>query len=270
MQVALKTRAVLEADLHKAIAEKQLHLYYQIQMDQNFRPIGAEALIHWNNPVRGIVSPMQFIPVAEESSLIQDIGQWALETACQQIALWNKHEQTSDLILAVNVSAKQFKGRDFVDQVTDMVINHKINPNRLKLELTEKVVLNDVADVISKMHALQTFGVRLSLDDFGTGYSSLCYLKQLPLDQIKIDQSLVRGIINDPRDAVMVKTIINLGRSFGLNVIAEGVETKAQLNFLKKNGCMAYQGYLFSKPVPIEQFEELLKQNQPRPSSLGY
>ena len=140
-----------------------------------------------------------------------------------------------------------------------MIINHKINPNRLKLELTEKVVLTDVADVISKMHALQTFGLRLSLDDFGTGYSSLCYLKQLPFDQIKIDQSLVKGIINDPRDAVMVKTIINLGRSFGLNVIAEGVETKAQLNFLKKNGCMAYQGYLFSKPVPIEQFEELLK-----------
>ncbi|MBU0690133.1 MAG: EAL domain-containing protein [Gammaproteobacteria bacterium] len=258
MQQAVETRAALEADLRHAITDKQLHLYYQIQVDNERRPIGAEALIRWIHPQRGMVSPMQFIPIAEESSLILDVGQWVLETACQQLSQWRKLEQTKDLTLAVNVSAAQFKKHDFVNNVAALLNIHNIVPDRLKLELTEAVVLDDVADVVTKMHALKALGVRLSLDDFGTGYSSLSYLKQLPLDQIKIDQSFVRDIGTDPSDAVMVQTIINLAESFRLNVIAEGVETEPQLNFLRQNGCMAYQGYLFSKPVPLAEFEALL------------
>ena len=258
MQIAVETRAALEADLRLAVPQKQLRLYYQIQLDSDLHPLGAEALIRWIHPVRGMVSPMQFIPIAEESSLILDIGHWVLETACKQLALWDKREQTSNLVLAINVSAAQFKKHDFVDMVTTMINIHQINPNLLKLELTESVVLSDVSDVVAKMHALKALGIRLSLDDFGTGYSSLSYLKQLPLDQIKIDQSFVRDITTDLSDAVMVQTIIGLAQNFRLNVIAEGVETEAQLTFLKQHGCMAYQGYLFSKPVPIEQFEALL------------
>lgn len=261
MQIAVETRAALEADLRHALSDDQISLYYQLQLDRDLRPLGAEALIRWTHPVRGMVSPMQFIPIAEESSLILDIGHWVIETACKQLAVWYKREQTKHLILAINVSVQQFKRHDFVETVASLVKIYQIDPNRLKLELTESVVLSDVADVISKMHSLKALGVRLSLDDFGTGYSSLSYLKKLPLDQIKIDQSFVRDLTTDPNDAVMVQTIINLANNFRLNVIAEGVETEAQLNFLKLNGCMAYQGYLFSKPVPIEQFETLLQKS---------
>jgi diguanylate cyclase (GGDEF)-like protein/PAS domain S-box-containing protein len=260
MQLAVETRASIEADLRHAVPDKQLRLYYQIQLDNDHRPLGAEALVRWNHPKRGMVSPAQFIPVAEESALILDIGQWVLETACQQLAVWGKRERMLNLELAVNVSAQQFSKRDFVENVAEMVRAHQLNPACLKLELTESVVLTDVADVAAKMHALKALGIKLSLDDFGTGYSSLSYLKQLPLDQIKIDQSFVRDIATDPNDAVMVQTIINLAQNFRLNVIAEGVETEAQLDFLKKNGCMAYQGYLFSKPVQIEEFEALVQQ----------
>jgi EAL domain-containing protein (putative c-di-GMP-specific phosphodiesterase class I) len=244
--------------MRRAVPNNQLSLYYQVQLSSDLRPLGAEALIRWTHPVRGIVSPAQFIPIAEEISLILEIGHWVLETACKQLSLWSKRKQTSNLTLAVNVSALQFRRHDFVDMVKTMVNIHQINPNLLKIELTESVVLSDVSDVITKMHALKAVGISLSLDDFGTGYSSLSYLKQLPLDQIKIDQSFVRDVINDLSDAIMVKTIINLAHSFSMNVIAEGVETDAQLNFLKQNGCMAYQGYLFSKPIPIEEFEVLL------------
>lgn len=264
MQQAVETRAALEADLRHAITDHQLHLYFQIQVDNERRPLGAEALIRWIHPQRGMISPMQFIPIAEESSLILDVGQWVLETACQQLSLWRRLEQTKNLTLAVNVSAAQFKKHDFVNSISTLLNIHNIDPERLKLELTEAVVLEDVADVVTKMHALKALGVRLSLDDFGTGYSSLSYLKQLPLDQIKIDQSFVRDIGTDPSDAVMVQTIINLSESFRLNVIAEGVETEAQLNFLKQNGCMAYQGYLFSKPVPLADFEALLRLDETR------
>ena len=258
MQLVVETHAALEADLHHAVPDQQLRLYYQIQLDNDSRPLGAEALVRWMHPERGMVSPMQFIPVAEESSLILDIGNWVLDTACRQLALWGKREQTRDLVLAVNVSAQQFSRHDFVGNVAEVVRAHQVNTARLKLELTESVVLNDVADIVAKMHALKALGIKLSLDDFGTGYSSLSYLKQLPLDQLKIDQSFVRDIATDPSDAVMVQTIIGLAQNFGLDVIAEGVETDEQLDFLKQNGCMAYQGYLFSKPVPIEEFEVLL------------
>jgi diguanylate cyclase (GGDEF)-like protein len=258
MQRAVETRAALEADLRQAVSENQLCLYYQIQVDSNQRPLGAEALVRWIHPARGMVPPDQFLPIAEEGSLILDIGAWVLEAACKQLCAWSKNEQTCRLILTVNVSAKQFKQHDFVAQLATMLRTYNVTPSSLKLELTESAVLNDVADVIAKMHALKALGVRLSLGDFGTGYSSLSYLKQLPLDQIKIDQSFVQNIATDPNDAVMVKTIIDMAENFSLNVIAEGVETGSQLKFLAENGCLAYQGYLFSNPVPIEQFEILI------------
>lgn len=269
MQLAVETHAALESDMRHAILDTQFRLYYQIQMDNQRRPVGAEALIRWAHPERGLVSPLLFIPIAEESSLILDIGHWVMETACKQLALWGKRERTRNLILAVNVSAVQFKKHNFVEIVTTLVNIHQIDPSRLKLELTEAVVLDDVADVVTKMHALKALGVQLSLDDFGTGYSSLSYLKQLPLDQIKIDQSFVRDAATDVNDAVMVQTIIDLAKNFRLNVIAEGVETEAQLHFLKQNGCMAYQGYLFSKPVPIDEFESLLTRDD-EPDTVAY
>ncbi len=264
MQHAVEIRAALESDLRFAVSAQQLRLYYQIQMDVDNRPIGVEALVRWMHPVRGIVLPMQFIPVAEESSLIQEIGHWVLDKACQQIALWGKNEQTRNLSIAVNVSAHQFGLENFVEIVAALVRAHRIEPSRLKLELTESVILNDVADIVTKMHALKALDIGLSLDDFGTGYSSLSYLKQLPLDQLKIDQSFVRDITTDPNDAVMVQTIIGMAKNFGLNVIAEGVETESQLKFLKQNGCMAYQGYFFGKPLPIEEFEKFLSAHHAR------
>ncbi|MGZ5053677.1 MAG: sensor domain-containing protein, partial [Methylobacter sp.] len=258
MQQAVEMRAALEADLYHAVSEGQLRLFYQIQVDNDQQPLGAEALVRWIHPKRGMVSPAQFIPVAEESSLILDVGHWVLEAACQQLALWSQREQTRDLELAVNVSARQFKEHDFVENIAAVIRTHQVNPARLKLELTENMILTDIADVVAKMSALKVLGIKLSMDDFGTGYSSLSYLKQLPLDQLKVDQSFVRDIATDPNDAIIVQTIINMAHNFHLSVIAEGVETEAQLMFLKHHGCMAYQGYLFSKPVPVEEFEALL------------
>lgn len=261
MQHTIELHAALEMDLLQALSSQQLQLHYQVQIDVDHRPIGVEALVRWIHPTRGIVPPMQFIPIAEESSLILEIGNWVLDKACQQIAQWSVSEQTRELTIAVNVSSHQFKLHDFVDGVATMIRAHHIDPTRLKLELTESVVLNDITDVVVKMHALKGLGVGISLDDFGTGYSSLSYLKQLPLDQLKIDQSFVRDITTDPNDAVMVQTIIDMAKNFGLNVIAEGVETESQLSFLEHHGCMAYQGYLFSKPLPIEEFNKFLELN---------
>ncbi|BBE50390.1 putative signaling protein [Ferriphaselus amnicola] len=260
MQLAVENRAALEAELRHALPNGQFQLYYQVQLDSQLRALGAEALIRWAQPQRGMVSPAQFIPIAEDSSLILEIGNWVLETACKQLAAWSTRELTRDLSLAINVSAQQFKRQDFVQNVSAMVERYQISPSRLKLELTESVVLSDVSDVIGKMHALKAVGINLSLDDFGTGYSSLSYLKQLPLDQIKIDQSFVRDITSNIDDATMVQTIISLANHFNLNVIAEGVETEEQLHFLKQNGCMAYQGYLLGRPMPIDEFETSLQQ----------
>lgn len=257
MQHAVEVHAALEADLRRALPNRELILHYQLQVDSELRPFGAEALLRWTHPQRGMVPPAQFIPVAEDSALICEIGHWVLETACRQLAVWDEVESMRNLELAINVSAHQFHKPDFVETVAAVVREHQFAPARLKLELTESVVLNDVADVVTKMHALKALGVKLSLDDFGTGYSSLSYLKQLPLDQIKIDRGFVRDIATDPNDAVMVQTIIGLAQNFRLNVIAEGVETEAQLDFLKHNGCMAYQGYMFGKPIPLDEFEKL-------------
>ncbi|MBZ2206861.1 putative bifunctional diguanylate cyclase/phosphodiesterase [Massilia soli] len=255
MQLAVESRAALEADLRLAIGSQQLALHYQVQVDDSQRPIGAEALLRWHHPSRGTVSPLQFIPIAEESSLILDIGNWVLDVACAQLARWQRMPAMRHLTLAVNVSARQFRQADFVDMLSAIIARHPCDVSRLKLELTESMVLSDVAEVVHKMDSLRALGLSLSMDDFGTGYSSLSYLKKLPLAQIKIDQSFVRDITTDATDAVMVKTIIDLARNFRLEVIAEGVETQEQLEFLRGHGCMIYQGYLFGKPVPLDEFE---------------
>ncbi len=259
MQAALEARAELEGELRLALDRKQFQLYYQIQVDSLGRALGAEALIRWIHPVRGMVSPLQFIPLAEETGLILPIGLWVLQNACAQLKLWQQDPLTSELILAVNVSAKQFHQPGFVGQVQRVLLESGAKPARLKLELTESMLLENVDDIISKMRELKLLGVHFSMDDFGTGYSSLQYIKRLPLDQLKIDQSFVRDIGEDTNDAAIVQTIIAMSEALGLNVIAEGVETEAQREFLEKRGCRAFQGYLFSKPVPVGQFEALLK-----------
>jgi len=186
------------------------------------------------------------------------IGLWVLETACQQLKLWQGRELTAHLQLAVNVSLRQFYQANFVEQVLQLVSTYQINPERLKLELTESLVLDDVENTIAKMHDLRAMGIQFSMDDFGTGYSSLSNLKRLPFNQLKIDQSFVRDIASDKDDAVIVQTIIAMANKLGMEVIAEGVETQAQRLFLKNNGCLLFQGYLFSKPIPVDQFELLL------------
>ena len=258
MQHKATSRAEIENELHHAIALGQLHLHYQVQVDNDHRPLGAEALLRWFHPQRGVVMPNDFIPIAEESTLILDIGSWAMDQTCRQLALWAGDKRMRDLTLAVNVSAKQFAQPNFVDQVAGAIRSHQINPSRLKLELTESMVVHDLKNTVDTMHALKKLGVKLSMDDFGTGYSSLSYLRDLPLDQIKIDQSFVQSITRDGNDAMLVQTIIDLAGNFHMKVIAEGVETDAQLTFLKHNDCMSYQGFLFSKALPIREFEELL------------
>ena len=258
MQDRVNAHAALENDLRQAIGRNQFDLHYQMQVDNNHRPVGAEALLRWNHPDRGMVLPGVFIPIAEESLLILEIGNWVMDNACRQLALWAKNPETRKLTLAVNVSAKQFAIAGFAESVATMLKKHQVDPSRLKLELTESVMLEDMDGTVEKMHALKALGVSLSIDDFGIGYSSLSYLKQLPLDQLKIDQSFVQGITNDGSDAMLVQTIIDLAANFRMNVIAEGVETQAQLTFLKHHECMAFQGFLFGMALPVNEFERLL------------
>jgi len=255
---AMEVRIALEADLRRAVPENQLRLYYQMQVDHTGHILGAEVLLRWQHPQRGLVPPLQFIPLAEESGLILPIGHWVLQTACVKLKAWESDPIARHLQLAVNVSARQFRQADFVEQVCAVLDATAIDPARLKLELTESLVLDNVNDTIVKMQALKDIGVRFSMDDFGTGYSSLAYLSQLPLDQVKIDQSFVRNIGVKSTDAVIVQTIIGMANNLGLNVIAEGVETLEQRDFLERNGCPNYQGYLFGKPVPVAEFESSL------------
>lgn len=261
MQKSITARVLLEGEIRKGLEDRQFDLHYQIQVDSSLHPIGAEALIRWRHPERGLVSPDQFIPLAEETGLILPIGQWVLETACAQIRAWQEKPLTRNLVLAVNVSAKQFHQVDFVARVQAAVQRHAIDPALLKLEITESLLLENIEDIIATMSVLNEIGVQFSLDDFGTGYSSLQYLKRLPLDQLKIDQSFLRELAADSSDEAIVHTIIATAHSLNLDVIAEGVETEAQRQLLLKNGCTHFQGYLFGTPQPIEKFEALLKQD---------
>jgi diguanylate cyclase (GGDEF)-like protein/PAS domain S-box-containing protein len=257
-QSEIEARAELETELRLSLEHGQFQLHYQIQVDSSLRPIGAEVLLRWLHPQRGLVSPAQFIPLAEETGLIVPIGLWVLHASCMQLRSWQEDPLTRNLTLAVNVSAKQFRQHDFVHRVRRALHECGAKPSLLKLELTESMVLENVEDTIAKMRELKQLGVSFSMDDFGTGYSSLQYLKRLPLDQIKIDRSFVRDIANDPNDAAIVKTIIAMAEAMGLDVIAEGVESEAQQEFLGRHGCHAYQGYLFGKPLPIGEFEGTL------------
>jgi EAL domain-containing protein (putative c-di-GMP-specific phosphodiesterase class I) len=206
-----------------------------------------------------VVSPALFIPLAEETGLILQLGQWVLQTACKQLVVWASNPETSHLTVAVNVSPRQFHQADFVEQVLDVINRTGANPKRLKLELTENLLVTDVERTVNKMNALKANGIGFALDDFGTGYSSLSYLKRLPLDQLKIDKSFVRDVLTDPNDAAIARTILGLGHTLGLDVIAEGVETRMQRDFLLQNGCLAYQGYLFSRPGPVEQVQRMAR-----------
>ena len=261
MEKAVMTRAWIEAELRHALDQKQFLLHYQPQVISDGRITGAEVLVRWSHPERGMVSPADFIPSAEETGLILPLGNWVLETACKQLAEWASQPDLADLKIAVNVSAHQFRQPDFVDGVLKVIANTGANPERLKLELTESLLVNNVQEIIGKMQVLKGHGVKFSLDDFGTGYSSLSYLKRLPLDQLKIDQSFVRDVLTDPNDAAIAKTVVALSDSLGLGVIAEGVETEAQRDFLAGSGCHAYQGYFYSRPLPLEGFEQFVRQN---------
>lgn len=261
MQVAIQERVTLEREMHTALERQQFLLHYQIQVDSTHRILGAEALIRWQHPERGLLSPVHFIPLAEELGLILPIGQWVLETACAQLKIWEKGVHTRDLVLSVNVSAKEFRQVDFAAQIKALVQRYAINPALLKLELTESMLLDSTEDAITLMNTLKQIGVRFCLDDFGTGYSSLQYLKRLPIGQLKIDLYFVRDIVTDSSDQVIVRTIVVMAQSLGIRVIAEGVETEEQYQLLLDRGCIEYQGYLFGKPMPLEQFETLLKQD---------
>lgn len=258
MQAAIDSRMVMEAALRQAVDKGEFRLHYQPQVDQDGSLIGAEALLRWLPANPGMVYPAEFIPLAEETGLILPIGKWVLDTACAQIKIWERDPRTRALQMSVNVSARQFHQPDFVETVQQSLTSSGIDPSRLKLELTESVVLDNVDAVIRQMQQLNALGVSFCLDDFGTGYSSLSYLKRLPLDQVKIDQSFVRDVTVDPNDAAIVRAIMALSRSLGLQVIAEGVETQAQRDFLLENECRAYQGLLFCRPIPIDEWASLL------------
>jgi diguanylate cyclase (GGDEF)-like protein/PAS domain S-box-containing protein len=255
MQAVVDARVKLAAALQEAIQNQQFTLYYQAQVSDSDGIVGAEALVRWFDPKRGMVSPAEFIPLAEETGLILPIGAWVLETACQQLAAWADQPAMAHLSIAVNVSARQFRESNFVNQTLATLERTRANPQRLKLELTESVLIADAEDVILKMNALKAIGIGFAIDDFGTGYSSLSYIKRLPLERLKIDQSFVRNILMDANDAAISRAVIAMATSMGLGVIAEGVETEAQRDFLASLGCHTYQGYLFSKPLPVADFE---------------
>lgn len=269
MQAAVAARTAMESDMRVGLRDGQFLVHYQPQVNHLGELTGVEALLRWQHPVRGLVPPVEFIPVAELSGLILPLGDWVLETACRQIVAWSGKAETAGLSMAINVSARQFRHPDFVSHVLAALGRTGASPSRLKLELTESLLLSDVEDVIAKMSALKECGVGFSLDDFGTGYSSLAYLKRLPLDQLKIDQSFVSDVVANSNDAAITGAIVALAHQLGLSVIAEGVETEAQRDFLIRHGCHAYQGYLFGRPVPIEELERMLEPGAICPSAGG-
>jgi EAL domain-containing protein (putative c-di-GMP-specific phosphodiesterase class I) len=253
MQADVEARNAYEADLREAIRSGQLTLYYQPQVDHTGQVLGAEALLRWPHPRRGMISPAEFIPLAEKSGLILPMGDWVMGTACMHLAELARDPETAHLTIAVNVSVHQIRRPDFVVKTMAAIERHDINPRLLKLELTESVFARDMDDLIAKMKSLKQYGVTFSLDDFGTGYSSLSYLKRLPLDQLKIDQAFVRDLLTHDRDLAIAKTVIELGAKLDMTVIAEGVETREQRQILTSMGCSHFQGYLFGKPMPLDQ-----------------
>lgn len=257
VQASLETHIALEAELRDALPGNQLQLYYQIQMDNVHGVLGAEVLLRWMHPTHGLVLPDQFISIAEESGLIVPIGEWVLQTACEQLKAWERDPRAEKLLLSVNVSARQFRQTDFVAMVSRVLKQTGVNPQRLKLELTESLVLHNIVDTVDKMKALNCHGIHFSMDDFGTGYSSLAHLTTLPIQQLKIDRSFVRNIASNRNDAIIVQTIIGMANNLGVAVIAEGVEDEEQRACLERFGCPSYQGYLCGKPMPLLEFEEL-------------
>jgi diguanylate cyclase (GGDEF)-like protein/PAS domain S-box-containing protein len=255
MQAQINQRVDLEKDLRRGLEHQEFSLHYQVQVNKAGECIGAEALVRWNHEVQGMVSPAKFIPVAEETGVILTLGQWVLDSACAQLVEWSRSPETAHWTLAVNVSASQFSKPDFVDNVISALKRSGAKPELLKLELTESMLVNDVDDIISKMNAIKAFGVDFSLDDFGTGYSSLSYLTKLPLSQLKLDQSFVRDVTTNPSDAVIARTVVSLGHSLGLKVVAEGVENIEQRDFLTSIGCDAFQGFFFGRPTPADAME---------------
>ncbi len=258
MQSSLEVRNTLEADLRLALQRGQLQLYYQAQIDHARRVIGAEALLRWQHPERGLIAPGEFLALAEETGLILPIAHWVLETACAQLKTWAAHPATRELRLAINISARQFRQTSFIDEVKQVLERTQVDSKYLKFELTERLIVHNVADSIAKIEALQTLGIGCSMDNFGTGYSSLSDLKRLPLEQLKIDRCFVGDLANDSHNAAIVQTIITMGQTLGMNVIAEGVETEAQLECLNHYDCASYQGHVFSQAVPLAEFEHLL------------
>ncbi|HHJ80094.1 MAG TPA: GGDEF domain-containing protein, partial [Candidatus Tenderia electrophaga] len=257
MQQAADQRLSLEKDLRSALEKNQFELHYQPLLDNNNQLIGSEALLRWQHPDQGWVSPETFIPVAEESGLILMIGDWVMQQAIAQLKQWQQHDWSRQTgFLAINISARQFHQANFVGNITRILQQQQVNPDRLKLELTESLVIENIADTVTKMEALRELGVRIAIDDFGTGYSSLAYLKRLPIDQIKIDKSFVLDLTEDSNDAVIVETIISMANHLSLGIIAEGVETEAVLNTLKAKQCNIFQGYYFSKALPRNEFEQ--------------
>jgi diguanylate cyclase (GGDEF)-like protein/PAS domain S-box-containing protein len=258
MQSRMSENATVSADLRIGLREKQFRVYYQPQVDRQGMVTGVEALVRWQHPVKGLITPVDFIPVAEDSGLILPLGQWVLETACEQLAAWAKWPQTSRLSIAVNVSVHQFRHPNFVDMVVEAIQRTGVRPHKLKLELTESLLADRMEITIEKMGMLKALGVTLSLDDFGVGYSSLSMLKRLPLDQLKIDKGFVADVLTDPNDAAISRAIIALAQSLSLQVVAEGVETHEQRDFLAYQGCDQFQGHLFSPPLPIETLDNFL------------
>ena len=258
MQAVATANAALASDLRQAWRDNHLRIEYQPQVGMDGRMTGVEALLRWEHPTRGTVQPDQFIPTAEETSLIIPIGHWVLEAACAQLAAWAARPERAHLSIAVNVSVRQFRHPDFIDEVMQCIRRSGIRPDRLKLELTESLLAENIDATIAKMRNLKDMGVRLSVDDFGIGYSSLSYLKRLPIDELKIDRGFVKDILTDGNDAAIAATIIGLCRNLGLEVIAEGVETEEQRAFLARQGCHRYQGYLFCRPMPVDQLERFM------------
>ena len=260
MQAMVSARVAMIADLRHALTKNEFILYYQPQSDMHGQMTGTEALVRWRHPVRGFVQPVDFIPIAEETGLILPLGMWVLNTACVQLARWGKSEETEMLSMSVNVSAYQFHSLEFVDQVADILKETGANPCRLKLELTESLLINDVEETIGKMHVLKDMGIGFSLDDFGTGYSSLSYLQRLPLTEVKIDKAFIRDFANEQQGTIIIRMIIALGKAFNLDVVAEGVETSEQYAFVVEEGCKIYQGYLYSKPLPKTELDAFIQE----------